>query len=88
MSTLPQTGRSKGVTESVTASTEPSAPAGIGTGMLDTTLAALPQALAEPPPEPPEFDAWLRRHLEGLHAGVLTEPVPERFLRILKGQAD
>ncbi|MDO9711541.1 hypothetical protein [Paracraurococcus lichenis] len=56
--------------------------------MLDTTLAALPQALAEPPPEPPEFDAWLRRHLEGLHAGVLTEPVPERFLRILKGQAD
>jgi hypothetical protein len=38
-----------------------------------------------PQAEAPEFDAWLRRHLGQLHAGVLTEPVPDRFLRLLDG---
>lgn len=40
---------------------------------------------APPPAGAPEFDAWLRDHLERLHEAVLSEPVPERFLQLLRG---
>jgi hypothetical protein len=41
--------------------------------------------MAPLPPDGPEFDAWLRRHLSQLHDRILTEPVPEHFLRLLDG---
>jgi hypothetical protein len=49
--------------------------------MENDTLA--PSAVAPPPDHTLEFDAWLRGHLNRLHAAVLWEPVPERFLRLL-----
>ena len=46
---------------------------------------AFPTVARQPVPvaDAPEFDAWLRGHLTQLHAGVLAEPVPDRFLRLL-----
>ena len=62
---------------------EPSAGAGIGVRMQDLELPTRPAPLAIPAAEAPEFDAWLRRHLGRMHAGVMTEPVPEHLLRLL-----
>jgi hypothetical protein len=68
------------------AGVEPASDEGIGVAMQDL---ATPVRASKPLPqaEAPEFDAWLRRHLSALHAGVLTEPVPDRFLRLLDGLA-
>ena len=62
---------------------EPSAVAGIGVRMQDLELPTRPAPVTIPDAEAPEFDAWVRRHLGGLHAGVLTEPVPDHLLRLL-----
>jgi len=67
---------------------EPPVVGGIGVRMQDLELPTRPSPPALPPlalqqSEEPEFDAWLRRHLGGLHSDVLTEPVPERLLRLL-----
>jgi hypothetical protein len=68
------------------AGVEPASDEGIGVTMQDL---AIPVRDPKPVPqaEAPEFDAWLRSHLSALHAGVLTEPVPDRFLRLLGGLA-
>ena len=66
---------------------EPDYDAGIGVAMQDlATPVRAPKAV--PQADAPEFDAWLRGHLGRLHAGVLAEPVPERFLRLLDRLAD
>lgn len=65
---------------------EPGPDAGIGTGMRTVLTDPPARTALMPPAESPEFDAWLRLHLDRLHASVLTEPVPERFLRLLQGQ--
>lgn len=63
---------------------EPPAVTGIGHGMRNAMLES-PYDEAMPESEAtPEFDAWLRLHLGGLHAGVLAEPVPQRFLQLLR----
>jgi hypothetical protein len=41
-----------------------------------------------PQAESAEFDAWLRGHLAHVHAAVLTDPVPDRLLRLLDGLAE
>ena len=64
---------------------EPSPTPGIGEGMHTTTQTTFARPALSPLADGPEFDAWLRRHLERLHGSVLTEPVPERFLRLLDG---
>ncbi|TDH63583.1 hypothetical protein E2C06_04415 [Dankookia rubra] len=71
----------------LSAGVEPASDAGIGVSMQD-----LATPVRDRPPVPqaeaPEFDAWLRRHLTRLHAEVLTEPVPDRFLRLLDHLSD
>jgi hypothetical protein len=71
---------------------EPASDAGIGVAMQDFATPVLaprePAPEAVPRSEAPEFDAWLRSHLSQLHAGVLAEPVPDRFLRLLDQAAD
>jgi hypothetical protein len=61
--------------------------AGIGKMMQDL-LHPPPTRPDVPPTEPLEFDRWLRGHLAQLHAEVLTEPVPDRFLRLLEKTAE
>jgi hypothetical protein len=68
------------------AGAEPASVAGIGVAMQD--LASPLRAPPVPQAESPEFDAWLRGHLNGLHADVLAEPVPDRFLRLLDTLSD
>lgn len=64
------------------AGVEPASDEGIGVAMQD--LAAPPRdSMPAPQSEAPEFDAWLRHQLRGLHADMLTKPVPDRFLRLL-----
>jgi len=81
----------KAVPGAVPADVEPLPRAGIGVPMQDLA----PQTVTLPPApvvETSGFDAWLRSHLAQLHAGVLAEPVPDRFLRLLgvvpEGPAD
>lgn len=63
--------------------TEPGVVPGIAEAMLEA-LTDLPQrVLIEPPDEPAAFDDWLRPQLAKFHAALLTEPVPDRLLRIL-----
>ncbi|TCZ65382.1 hypothetical protein [Roseicella aquatilis] len=65
---------------------EPAARPGIGKDMQDLALSPQPDGrFATPAVEAPEFDIWLRRHLSGLHADLLSEPVPDRLLRLLDG---
>ena len=60
---------------------------GIGVSMAD--LAPMNRApAAMPQADSVEFDDWLRCHLTPLHASVLTEPVPDRMLRLLDGIGD
>lgn len=69
------------------AGVEPASEAGIGVAMQDLAI-PVREPRAMPQAEAPEFDAWLRRHLSGLHAEVLAEPVPDRFLRLLDHLAE
>jgi hypothetical protein len=64
--------------------TEPAEHAGIGSDMQSATLAQRPCDAEAPPLNAAAFDAWLRGHLQQMHAAVLSEPVPERFLRLLR----
>ncbi len=60
--------------------------AGIGDPMQNATLAVPLRPATLPPLDDREFDAWLRGHLAQLHAAVLTEPVPENLLSLLRGE--
>jgi hypothetical protein len=64
--------------------TEPTERAGIGSPMQNAMVALPPRPVTAPTSEDREFDAWLRGHLATLHAAVLEEPVPDRFLRLLR----
>lgn len=65
------------------AGTEPSDQPGIGQEMQNATFAVPAPPGTVPPQEDQAFDAWLREHLSGLHRAVLSEPVPDRLLRVL-----
>ncbi|MFC7473921.1 hypothetical protein ACFQS7_06125 [Dankookia sp. GCM10030260] len=66
---------------------EPAPDVGIGASMSDLApLNLAPPAVPEA--DSPAFDAWLRRHLTQLHAGVLVEPVPDQMLRLLGDRKD
>lgn len=58
---------------------EPARRDGIGTDMQKTASPPRPAA----PADDAAFDHWLRHHLADLHADVLTEPPPARFLASL-----
>ena len=71
------------------AGVEPASDEGIGVAMQDlATPVRDSKPVRQAEAEAPEFDAWLRRHLGALHAGVLIEPVPDRFLRLLDRLTD
>jgi Anti-sigma factor NepR len=76
----------KGETGKATSPVEPPAQPAIGDQMQTAILSPRASGPAPAPDDTSEFDAWLRGHLGRLYASVLTEPVPERFLRILEGQ--
>jgi hypothetical protein len=67
---------------------EPLSQAGIGVPMQDLALPDRTRAASVPSVASPEFDVWLRLHLAQLHAGVLAEPIPDRFLRLLGVRPD
>ncbi|WP_431268755.1 NepR family anti-sigma factor [Dankookia sp. P2] len=69
------------------AGVEPASDAGIGVAMQDFAIPIRDKSTV-PQAEAPRFDTWLRRHLGQLHAEVLTEPVPERFLRLMDRLGD
>jgi hypothetical protein len=58
---------------------EPAGQDGIGTDMQKTAPPPHPAASADEA----AFDRWLRHHLTDLHADVLLEPPPVRFLASL-----
>ncbi|MCB4825077.1 hypothetical protein [Roseicella aerolata] len=79
--------QTQGPDESAGAAPEPTEPAerpGIGSDMQSATLAPRLRDAEAPPLDAAAFDSWLRGHLEQMHAAVLSEPVPERFLRLLR----